>query len=71
MQYAKTIILTVLIFFCCNATASAYIGPGLGLTFLGELFMLMGGIFMALVMVLLWPLRLLVKKWKARTRHHD
>ena len=46
--------------------ALAYVGPGPGLTMIGSLFTLVGGVIVALAMVLLWPLRLLVKRVRAR-----
>ncbi len=46
--------------------ALAYVGPGPGLTMIGSLFGLIGSIFAALFMILLWPIRLYYKKMKAR-----
>jgi hypothetical protein len=46
------------------APAYAYVGPGPGLSMLGSLFTLLAGIFLALFMVLFYPIRLLLKKRK-------
>ena len=48
------------------APALAYVGPGPGLTMLGSLVGLVGSLFVALFMILAWPLRLYYKKMKAR-----
>jgi len=49
-----------------TAPAQAYISPGPGLTMIGSLIALFGSIAVALAMVLLWPMRLFYKRWKAR-----
>lgn len=48
--------------------AAAYVGPGPGLTMMGSLIGLVGSVLVALLMVLLWPIRLYYKKIKARQR---
>jgi membrane associated rhomboid family serine protease len=60
---AYSIIMAVL--FAMPAAAYAYIGPGPGLSMLGSLLGLIGGVFLALVMVLAYPIRLLLKRRKA------
>ena len=45
--------------------AHAYVGPGPGLTMIGSLIGLVGSIVVALLMIILWPLRLYMKKKKA------
>lgn len=50
----------------CVAPAYAYVGPGPGLSMLGSFFALISGVVIALIMVLLWPIRLAVKHIKAR-----
>jgi drug/metabolite transporter (DMT)-like permease len=42
-------------------TASAYVGPGAGLSLLGALWGLLAAIFAALAFVLMWPLRKMMK----------
>lgn len=46
------------------ATASAYIGPGAGASLAGSLLGVLAAIFVALGIVLFWPLRLMFKKLK-------
>lgn len=46
--------------------AHAYIGPGPGLSMVGSLFALIGGVFLALFMVLLYPIRLMLKRRKRK-----
>ena len=48
------------------APAMAYVGPGPGLSMLGSFFTLLAGIVFAFFMVLFYPVRLLIKKRKAR-----
>lgn len=53
--------------------ALAYVGPGPGLTMLSSLWALFAGIFLALFMVVFYPIRLLVKslKNKKKPNHSD
>jgi len=46
------------------APAYAYVGPGPGLSMLGSFFTLLGGIALALFMLLFYPIRLLLKRRK-------
>lgn len=47
--------------------ASAYVGPGPGLSMVGSFFTLIAGIVIALFFVLLYPIRLLLKKRKKKS----
>lgn len=47
---------------CLATPALAYVGPGPGMGMLSSLFTLIGGVVLALLMVLLYPLRLLYKR---------
>lgn len=47
--------------------AHAYIGPGPGLSMIGSFFTLVAGIVIALFFVLLYPIRLILKKRKAKS----
>lgn len=71
MPYTSVIRVAVLAVACISTAANAYIGPGLGLSFMGELLTFMGGLLMMLGMVLMWPIRTVIKKWKARKHHQD
>lgn len=48
-----------------SSPAMAYVGPGPGLTMIGSLIGLIGSVVVALLMVVIWPLRLYIKKKKA------
>jgi hypothetical protein len=61
-------LLTLLFTFAFIANAQAYIGPGPGLVMLGPLFTLVGGVLIALFMVLAYPIRLLLKRRKAHKK---
>ena len=62
------------LFLCCGffllpATASAYVGPGAGLSLLGALWALLIAVGTAIVFVLAWPVRrMLRRKREARER---
>ncbi len=47
-----------------STAAHAYIGPGPGLSMIGSFFTLAAGILIALFFVLLYPIRLILKKRK-------
>ena len=61
-SHIALIMLTALI----STPALAYISPGPGLTMIGSLVALFVSIIIAVLMVLLWPMRLFYKRWKAR-----
>ena len=42
--------------------ASAYVGPGAGITMLGALWGLIVGIVMAVGVILFWPIRMMLRK---------
>jgi hypothetical protein len=50
--------------------ASAYVGPGAGLSLIGTLYTLIGGVILALFAVVFYPARLLYKKWKKKKNHN-
>lgn len=54
-----------LVFALTASPAAAYVGPGPGLTMIGSLIGLVGSVLVALAMVVVWPLRLYMKKKKA------
>lgn len=49
------------------AAANAYVGPGPGLSMVGSFFTLLAGVFIALFFVLLYPIRVLLKKRKQKS----
>ena len=46
-------------------TASAYVGPGAGISVLGALWGLIIGVVMAVGVILFWPIRMMMRKKKA------
>jgi hypothetical protein len=46
--------------------AAAYVGPGAGISMLGALWGLIVGVVMALGVILFWPIRILIRKAKAK-----
>jgi hypothetical protein len=51
--------------------AFAYIGPGAGITVLGALWGVVVAIVLAVVAVILWPLRVVFRRRRKRTRPAD
>jgi uncharacterized membrane protein YhaH (DUF805 family) len=46
--------------------AAAYIGPGAGAGFIGSLLTTISVIVVSLLAILIWPIRLLIKRWRKR-----
>lgn len=55
-------VITVAAALLISGDAPAYVGPGPGLSMLGSLLALLGGVALALAMVLVYPIRLLLKR---------
>lgn len=49
-------------------TALAYVGPGVGITMLGSLWALIIAILLALVGILAWPIRRLLRRIRKRNK---
>jgi hypothetical protein len=47
-------------------TAQAYVGPGAGVGMIGSLLAVLGAILLAVVGLILWPLRMLRKRRQAK-----
>jgi hypothetical protein len=60
----RTSFLTLLLLCTLASPALAYVGPGPGMSMIGSFFTLIGGVFLALFLVLLYPIRLLLKRRK-------
>ena len=72
MKKAGTGLVAVALALSLFATpAFAYIGPGAGITVLGALWGVVVAIVLAVVAVLLWPLRVLFRRRRKRTRPAD
>ena len=54
------------ILLCASNFALAYIGPGAGVSFLGSIWAVLVGILLAVVAVLIWPIRYLIRRMRAR-----
>ena len=46
--------------------AAAYVGPGAGISMLGALWGLIVGVVMAVGVILFWPIRIMIRKAKAK-----
>ncbi len=46
--------------------AAAYVGPGAGISLLGALWGLIVGVVLAFGIILIWPIRMMLKKKRAR-----
>ena len=63
MLFSRIPIFLITLLLCgVSLPALAYIGPGSGLSLLGGLWSLLLGIFLALGAILLWPIRLLLRR---------
>lgn len=47
-------------------SALAYIGPGSGISLLGGLWSVLVGVVLALAAILIWPVRLMIKRMRRR-----
>jgi membrane protein implicated in regulation of membrane protease activity len=63
--FLRTLLTSVLTLGLMN-TASAYVGPGAGLSLLGALWGLLAAVFAALAFILLWPFRKMLKNRRAK-----
>jgi hypothetical protein len=64
-------ILTLLLLLVISTTASAYIGPGAGISVLGSLLGILGTIVVAIGAIVLWPVRKLMKRRKQSKQATD
>jgi len=58
---AALALLTIAFSLACSGTAQAYIGPGAGFAFLGTFLVFFIAIALALVTILMWPIRALIR----------
>jgi hypothetical protein len=63
-QFQKT--LPIVFSLLCPTLAYAYVGPGAGIGLIGALGGLIVAILLAVGVILIWPLRMLLRKRKAR-----
>lgn len=64
-------LLVGLLYLLTSQSAQAYVGPGPGLSMIGSFFTLIGGIFIALLMILIYPLRIMLKRRRAQKAQTD
>ena len=62
----KTTIGAVLALMLAPGLALAYVGPGAGISMLGALWGLIVGVVMAVGVILFWPIRIMLRKAKAK-----
>ena len=60
----RRMIFTLFLLLCANSTL-AYIGPGAGISVLGSLLGILVTIGLAMVAIIMWPIRKMMKKRKA------
>ena len=65
MRFLQIILLTT-VTLLCPLLASAYVGPGAGIGLIGALGGLIVAILLAFGVILIWPVRMMLRKRKAR-----
>ena len=68
MRYFCMLSLATIAFVICglDGVASAYVGPGPGLTVLGALWAVIAALLLAFLAIVRWPLRYLLRKLRGR-----
>ncbi len=61
-------LIVVLLFMVTPDICYAYVGPGAGVTMIGALLAVIGTIFLTVFGLLLWPIRMLLRKMKAKKK---
>jgi len=61
----QTLVLAALLL-CVSISANAYVGPGAGISVLGSLLGILATIVLAIGAILMWPVRKMLKRKKAR-----
>jgi protein-S-isoprenylcysteine O-methyltransferase Ste14 len=59
-------IIVLLLLTAITSPATAYVGPGAGISVLGSLLGILATIFVAIGAILFWPIRKLMKRKKAK-----
>ncbi|MFC1843333.1 hypothetical protein ACFLZ5_00905 [Thermodesulfobacteriota bacterium] len=67
MTNIKTVILLILLIVLLPVSANAYIGPGMGAGALATVFGVITSLFLAIVAVIYYPIKRLIKKHKSST----
>lgn len=59
-------LLFALVLLVFSSSAFAYIGPGAGVSFLGSVWAVLAGIVLALLAILIWPIRYAIRRIRRR-----
>ena len=59
--------LVVALFAALPLLAHAYVGPGAGLGMIASLLAVVGAMLLSIVGLILWPWRMLKKRWQAKS----
>ena len=65
-DYYWLILIISIILFVLSPFTMAYVGPGAGLTLIGSLIGVVVAVFMALTVIIFWPLRLLIRRIRGK-----
>ena len=60
-------LLLALVLLVFSSSAFAYIGPGAGVSFLGSVWAVLAGIVLAVLAILIWPIRYAIRRIRRRT----
>jgi hypothetical protein len=63
--------IVIALFAAMPLVADAYVGPGAGLGMLASLFAVIGAMLLSIVGLILWPWRVLRKRWQAKSAARD
>jgi len=59
-------LMVIALFAAVPLVAQAYVGPGAGLGMIASLLAVVGAILLSIVGLILWPWRMLRKRWQAK-----
>jgi len=63
--------IVIALFAAMPLVADAYVGPGAGPGMLASLFAVVGAMLLSIVGLILWPYRVLRKRWQAKSAARD
>jgi len=63
--------IVIALFAALPLLAHAYVGPGAGLGMVASLLAVVGAMLLSIVGLVLWPWRLLRKRWQAKSAARD
>ena len=59
--------IVIAVFAATRLLAEAYVGPGAGLGMIASLLAVVGAMLLSIVGLILWPWRILKKRWQAKS----